>query len=182
MRIAIIIGHTKLSKGAYSEYFGKTEYNFYKQYKNRLEEIADVYTHNSLIPSYTKRQKTTAKKTSQYDLVFELHFNKFNGNAKGCEACYYYKSKYGKELADKFTDTYTTLTGAKKRQSKPLKPKHVNGKQKDDRGFGFVYYQKPIAILVEPVFGDNIDDCNRFNIEMLLTSIQDTSNYYELLK
>ena len=175
MRIAIITGHTKLSKGAYSEYFGKTEYNFYKQYKNRLEEIADVYTHNSLIPSYTKRQKTTAKKTSQYDLVFELHFNKFNGNAKGCEACYYYKSKYGKELADKFTDTYTTLTGAKKRQSKPLA-------NNTHRGFGFVYYQKPVAILLEPFFGDNIDDCNRFNIEMLLTSIQDTVNYYKLLK
>ena len=175
LKVAIVIGHTKLSKGAYSEYFGKYEYDFYKQYKNRFQEIGDVYTHNPLIPSYTKRQKNTAKKTKDYDLVFELHFNKFDGNAKGCEACYYYKSKYGKLLADKFTDTYTRLTGSKKRHSKPLK-------DKSDRGFGFVYYQKPIAVLPEPVFGDNKEDCLKFNIEMLLNSISQTIDYYKEIK
>lgn len=182
LKIAIVIGHTKLRKGSYSKYSGKHEYDFYKQYKDRFQELGDVYTHNPLIPSYTKRQKNTAKKTKDYDLVFELHFNKFDGNAKGCETCYYYKSKYGKQLSDKFTNTYTSLTGSKKRHSKPLKPKYVNGKEKDDRGFGFVYYQKPIAVLLEPFFGDNQEDYLNFNIEMLLNSISETIEYYKEIR
>ena len=88
-RIAFVLGHTLFKKGAYSKILGLSEFDFWWQYKEELEELGDVYRHNPLIPSYKVRQRIMAKKTKDYDLVFELHFNMFNGNAKGAEACCY---------------------------------------------------------------------------------------------
>lgn len=170
-KVAIIIGHTKFSQGAYSKTFRKTEYKFYKDMQPRLQLLGDVFTHNAFIPSYTKRQIHTALKTSGYDVVYELHFNAFNGEAKGVEAKYYYNSLIGNKLADKFCDDYSFLTGANNRGSKGLS-------DKTQRGFGFVKHQKPVAVLLEPFFGDNPFDCMKFKEELFLNSLDRNIEYY----
>lgn len=171
-KVAFIIGHTKFSQGAYSKTFGKTEYQFYNDLKPRLQLLGDVFTHNPLIPSYTKRQINTAKKTANYDLVIELHFNSFDGIAKGVEALYYYNSLIANKTADKFCEEYSFLTGVKNRIAKGLS-------DKSQRGFGFVKYQKPVAILLEPFFGDNPFDCMKYNEDLFLNAIERTIYYYK---
>ena len=106
-----------------------------------------------------------ANKTRDYDLVFELHFNAANTKAKGCEALYYHRNETARKICFAFCDKYTELTGAKNRGTKALN-------DANDRGFGFVYYQKPTAIILEPFFGDNTEDCNLFNIDLFIDAIK----------
>lgn len=174
MKVAIVIGHHKLGKGAYSKYFGLKEYDFYKRYQEQLKKYGDVFFHNYLLRGYNTRQKSMAKKTADYDLVFELHFNSSDGDASGCEALYYYRNKKTLKLAKVFCETYTDITGTRNRGAKPL----VSDAQ---RGFGFVYHQKPSAILLEPFFGDNIEDCKAFDINIFLRALDATINAFKTL-
>lgn len=165
MRIAFVIGHTKLSKGAYSSYFELMEYDFWKQFECDLKKVGDVFFHNYLIHGYTSKQKSIAKKTKDYDVVFELHFNSANTRANGCEALYFYTNNQTKRISQDFCDKYTSLTGARNRGAKELY-------NKEQRGFGFVKEQKASAIILEPFFGDNLLDSARFDIDKFLKAVK----------
>ena len=73
MKIAFVIGHTKLRKGAYSDYLKTYEYDLYRRYEEKLKLYGDVFYHNPLIFSYSKRQKDTAKKTPRSRNSGETH-------------------------------------------------------------------------------------------------------------
>lgn len=164
MKIAFIVGHTPYSKGAFSKTLDVYEWDFYNLYFNKFNEVGDVFIHDN-DKGYTSRQKEMANKTRDYDLVFELHFNAANTKAKGCEALYYHRNETARKICFAFCDKYTELTGAKNRGTKALN-------DANDRGFGFVYYQKPTAIILEPFFGDNTEDCNLFNIDLFIDAIK----------
>ena len=164
MKIAFVIGHTKLRKGAKSEYLNISEYDLYRKHEYKLKNYGDVFYHNNFTFSYSKRQKETAIKTKDYDLVIELHFNAANGSANGCEALYYYTNTQTRRISDLFCIEYTNITETRNRGSKPLK-------DTTQRGFGFVFSQKPNAIILEPFFGDNFDDCLSFNISTMLKAL-----------
>lgn len=164
MKIAFIVGHTPYSKGAFSKTLDSYEWDFYNLYFDKFNEVGDVFIHDN-DNGYTSRQKEMANKTRDYDLVFELHFNAANTKAKGCEALYYHRNETARKICFAFCDKYTELTGAKNRGTKALN-------DTNDRGFGFVYYQKPTAIILEPFFGDNTEDCNLFNIDLFIDAIK----------
>lgn len=164
MKIAFIVGHTPYSKGAFSKTLDSYEWDFYNLYFDKFNEVGDVFIHDN-DNGYTSRQKEMANKTRDYDLVFELHFNAANTKAKGCEALYYHRNETARKICFAFCDKYRELTGAKNRGTKALN-------DANDRGFGFVYYQKPTAIILEPFFGDNTEDCNLFNIDLFIDAIK----------
>ena len=164
MKTAFIIGHTPYSKGAFSNYFNDYEFNFWSSFIPKFEDIGDVFIHDNKL-GYTSRQKEMAKKTRNYDLVLELHFNAANELANGCEALYYYRNEKSRKLCEVFCSDFTQRTGIKNRGAKRL----VDA---SDRGYGFVYNQKPAAIILEPFFGDNKKDCNLFAIDDFLSSVK----------
>ena len=167
MEVALVIGHTRFRKGAYSPRLMQYEYDFYKRYEHILKTLGDVFYHNPYTTSYTKRQKAMAKKTKNYDLVFELHFNSSDGTAAGCEALYYFKNNKTRVLSEKFCREYSVLSNARNRGAKELhKP--------SQRGYGFVYYQKPNAIILEPFFGDNLIDVQKFDITNFIEALRRT--------
>lgn len=172
MKVGIIIGHYKKGKGAYSDFFGKNEFDFYKDLENDLSLLGDIFYHKN-VPSYSVRQKLMAYKTKNYDIVFEMHFNALNEKASGCECLYYNNNSIAWELSDHFTEQYTKLSKTYKRPSKGLK--------KGDRGYSFVSSQKPLALLIEPFFGDNEDDCKAFNSDYLLHAMNSVIQKYKLL-
>ena len=47
MKVAIIIGHYKKGKGAHSDYFGKSEFDFYKDLEGDLSLLGDVFYHKN---------------------------------------------------------------------------------------------------------------------------------------
>jgi len=159
MKIALVIGHHKISKGAYSTHLKTSEWDFYKDVVSRIRTCPDVYTHNILDGGYTSRIKATSKKLNKgnYDLVISLHFNSAGDvRANGCETLYYFNSTKGKKYAQQFSETVHEWTGIKLRHNglKALA-------NKNDRGFAMVYYPKAPTILIEPFFGSNISDCTK---------------------
>lgn len=178
MKVAFIIGHNEKDKGFYSETLDKYEWDLYNGMRNVLECIGEVYTHDSSINSYTKRCKDISKRIgSGYDLIIALHFNAFNTVANGCEAFYWHSNKDGFNYADKFVKGYCTLTGSRPRGAKPYDwiVKKEEGKEdikKLPKGAGEVYYTKSTTILLEPFFGDNKEDCERFCVDKFIKSIK----------
>lgn len=162
-KIAFVIGHHRFSKGAYSEYYGLREYDFYKQFEDTLKMYGDVFYHNPL-KGYNSRQKAMAKRTKDYDIVFELHFNAANGNAEGCEALYWYNNLKTKAICEKFCKEYTHYSKTHNRGAKALS-------SKSQRGYGFVFNQKAPAIILEPFFGDDNWDAASFSIHKMIVAI-----------
>jgi N-acetylmuramoyl-L-alanine amidase len=163
MKKAFIIGHNEKDQGAYSEILKVTEWGLYKSLTSELLQMGDVYTHDPLIESYTKRMKDTASKinTQDYDLVVALHFNMFNGKASGCEALFI--SEKGRVFGSNFCHYYTESTGTKNRGAKKV--------EKGGRGFEEIFNPKAPSILIEPFFGDSESDCKLFNKNKLLESL-----------
>lgn len=164
---AFIIGHHEKSKGAYSDTLETSEWDFYKSMEEDLKEIGDVFTHNSDILSYTQRCIETGKRVGDdYDMVICLHFNSVsNEEANGVECLYYGSNKKGKYLSKLFNSNMSRDMGYKNRGIKPIL-------RDNQRGFGELYYVKPTAILIEPFFGSNKEDCERF----------DKTKFLEILK
>lgn len=162
-KIALIIGHTKnKDKGAYSETLKQTEFDYNLQVAEALKsikpEMFDIHIHE--IQDYYQRQKGMAYKLNQksYDLVIEMHFNAASPTAHGTETLYYFNSIKGKKYAEimskQISDDFST------------KLRGVNGAKalvnKNDRGYWFVYLPKAPAIMLEPFFGSNSEESEKF--------------------
>lgn len=163
MKIAIVIGHTANSKGAVSPYL-KPEFDFNKEVAIKLKEyspnVYDIFEHRTYANGYKSMIQETANKINSrdYDLVIELHYNAASPSAHGTETCYYFASKKGKKFAETFSKIISENHNTKLRGANGAKPL-VN---KEDRGFYAVYLPKPPALIVEPFFGSNEDDSNKF--------------------
>lgn len=176
MKVAIVIGHHKKSKGALSKHFNLKEWDFYNQVEKCLFNTK-TFWHNSNISGYTSRIKDTANRINKedFDLVIEMHFNSaVHKSANGCETLYYYRSNKSKGYALKFSQLISDRFNIKSRNGglKALT-------NKKDRGFASVYYTKAPTILIEPFFGSNESDCKKIQSpEKLAELINEFINKY----
>ena len=129
MKIAVIIGHSKLKNGSYTCASGyKNEYNYCKRQANSLVKYLKNEGHNITLiqcpegvfiePLQEKDYKLNLVNGKGFDLVVELHLNAFDGTAYGSEALY--TSTKGKEYATRISDKLGTVfknRGAKKRNN-----------------------------------------------------------------
>lgn len=167
MKKAFIIGHHLHSKGAFSPHLKKFEWDFYMDMIQELSAIGEVFIHDERIRSYTDRMKNTANKINKkdFDLVIAVHFNSFDGLVEGCEALYYHTNKVGKKYSEIFCEKMTEFTGQPNRGAKELDNSR-------DRGFGELAYTNATTILLEPFFGDNAKDCEKFDKKCFLEVIK----------
>jgi len=173
-KIAFVIGHTSKDKGAFSTFLQISEFDLFKEFANKhLSEVGDIFLHDETITSYTQRQADTATKTTEYEYVFELHFNSATPAAEGCEALYYTGNTKAEKIAEKFCSLMVQEMDMKNRGAKALNA--------SDRGFGFVSKQKPTALILEPFFGSNEDDCRNFKQEKYKKVIFELINYINAL-
>jgi N-acetylmuramoyl-L-alanine amidase len=170
MRVAIVLGHHKNKKGAFSEYFKQREWDFYNEVLNCSFQN-NIFYHDENISGYTSRIKNTANKLNKidFDLVIELHFNSaVDSRANGCETLYYFASKKGKQYAQKFSNLVNKRTGIKLRNGGVKSLANRN-----DRGFASVYYTKAPTIMIEPFFGNNSMDCAKIQSHDNMAKILD---------
>ena len=167
MKKAIIIGHNAKDKGAYSPILKLHEFDFFSSMEKDLADLGTVYYHNPLISSYTGRMLNTAQRINRYDydIVLAMHFNMFDGTAHGCEALYFHTNHFGKHISDRFCSAMHENTGIRNRGAKPLR-------YPNQRGYYEVAFPTSTTLILEPFFGDNQDDCNRFNADTFLHIIQ----------
>ena len=189
MKVALIIGHNKRSKGAYSQIVG-SEYDYWKRIaekiKTEIPALVDVYErkpNKAYIPEMNEVLKDLNK--NDYKFCIELHFNAAaSEQANGCECLVYCGNNKAKELTTGFMARLQNKFGSKIRtKENTLKEtKVVNGKEvtteKKEVTRGLILIQdskirggygicnsKDIYILVEPFFGSNQDESLRFSVE-----------------
>lgn len=178
MKKAFIIGHHLYSQGAFSTELGESEYYFNSKVGEFLKKMGnDIFYHNGLKGSYRKRCKEMAEKIKKYDVAFELHYNFFNlTSANGTEAIYWNNNELGKILAQKFINNVSLEFNTRKRTVlTAYVEKIVEGikVQEYHRGYWMLYYPAPTTIILEPFFGSNKQDVEKFK--------QNHEKYAELL-
>ncbi|MDX1349657.1 MAG: hypothetical protein R3279_05390 [Putridiphycobacter sp.] len=161
---AFVIGHTdgkgrSKDQGAYSPILQATEFNWHLKHLKQLQLIGDVFMHDSNLVNYIDRQRKTARLTTQYKQVFELHFNASrdadgdgDGDGSGCEALHNDGNLVGEQFAINYCQLVNKHLGIKIRRKNGAIPV-ING-----RGAGFIKLTGPTAVVLEPGFGDNIND------------------------
>lgn len=158
MPTAIVIGHTFEHPGSYSPILNVSEWYYWQEFRDTYCKDLDVdfFEHNYMIRSYNERQRDMGVKTSGYDLVLELHFNGAESNqANGVEALHYFSNENTKDLSEYFCELVSNTFDIKNRGAKGLY-------SPSQRGYGFVNHMRGDAILLEPFFGSNYNDCDNF--------------------
>lgn len=166
MKVALIIGHNKRSKGAYSQIVG-SEYDYWKRIaekiKTEIPELVDVYERKPnkfYVPEMEEVLKELNK--SDYKSCIELHFNSStNSQANGCECLVYYKNNKAKELATNFMARLQNIFGSKIRGNHGI----IEIQDSKVRGGYGICNSKDTYILVEPFFGSNPDESLKFSVE-----------------
>ena len=192
MKVALIIGHNKRSKGAYSTIVG-SEYDYWKRIAEKIKTeiplMVDVYERK---PNqyYTKEMFEVLEELNKNDYKFcmELHFNAAaSEQANGCECLVYWKNEKAKELSTDFMARLQNVFGSKIRTKEnvikvTMQEKRIGGKtweeEKKETTRGLILIQdskvrggygicksKDTYILVEPFFGSNNDESLKFSVE-----------------
>ena len=158
MKIALSVGHSRLSNGNYTSANGvKNEYLTMKKLAPQIKNFLELEGHKVDIincpelkfkePKEEKNYKLNIINNNKYDLLIELHMNAFNGKAEGTEVLYY--SKKGSEVAKRVENKLATI----------FKGRGI--KQRTD-----LYILRDsicTAILIELCFCDNDSDCKIYD-------------------
>ena len=166
MKVALVIGHNKRSKGAYSTIVG-SEYDYWKRIaekiKGEIPECVDIYERKSN-KAYVLEMNEVLKELNKNDYKFcmELHFNSAgNGQANGCECLVYHKNNNAKELATNFMARLQNIFGSKIRGNHGI----IEIQDSKTRGGYGICNSKNTYILAEPFFGSNNDESLKFSVE-----------------
>ena len=165
-KVALVIGHNKRSKGAYSSIVG-SEYDYWKRIadkiKSEIPEFVDVYERKAN-KAYILEMNEVLNELNKIDHKFciELHFNSAeNTQANGCECLVYCKNKKAKELAINFMAMLQNTFVSKIRNNQGI----IEIEDSKIRGGYGICNSKDTYILVEPFFGSNNDESLKFSIE-----------------
>lgn len=159
MSVAISIGHRKSSQGARMVTTGETEWSFNTRLAYLIQSILTANHVPSIVfyrPDHRAGIYTLCDAINEagHDLAVELHFNSFsNQTAHGSEVLYHYMSSRGNHLASVIQNCMVAATGLADRGLRPRRPK--------TRGWPYLSSTAMPAVIVEPFFGSNPDDCGR---------------------
>lgn len=158
MKIALIVGHEKKSKGAFSKTLGKSEYDWNGDLANKAQAYAKsigaeapIFLRDQVGISGAYRNALKVKP----DALIEIHFNAADGKASGTETLYNdagdAKNVHEVIFAKKVNDAMVKVLG--------LKDRGIKKRQPGDRGYGNINQTKSVpSILIETGFGDNPKD------------------------
>jgi N-acetylmuramoyl-L-alanine amidase len=153
LKIGLVVGHNAKSKGAVSKWLNTNEFDFYSEVARLVKKKlnVEIFT-REYMNSYSKEMTKVVEQVNKgkFDLVIELHFNSFNGEASGCECLHWHTSRKGKVYSDKF-NLLMKSKGVETRKNILVKDLSING------AYGVMKSNCPY-ILVEPFFADNKKD------------------------
>lgn len=161
-KIALIIGHNKRSKGAYSSIIG-SEYDYWQKIvykiKERIPELVDIYERMPNI-NYVAEMNEVLKElnSKDYKYCLELHFNSHTDiKANGALTLIYPNNNFSKKLSESF------LSILNKEFDIKIRGVYESPSSKDRGGYG-IYKAKHNYILVEPLFASNDEEALKFSI------------------
>lgn len=147
-RIALVVGHSEGSRGAYNKEMNVHEYYLNESLAKHTLNYMSI--ESELDPCLVYRLNGYSKLPNDInelnpDLIISFHHNSTsNKTVQGTETLYYHKSKESKELASKVQNALVDVLGFKDRGLKPV--------DSEDRGGYVLKYTNAPCILVEPYF------------------------------
>lgn len=149
--IALVIGHSNKSKGAYNKNYKISEFEFNEKLVNLISKDLNKESIKNQIVYRTNYNELPNKINElKSDFIVSFHCNAFNTKASGTEMLYYHSSKNGKLIAEIFQTNIVSCLGLPDRN---VKPKHS-----EDRGGYLLRYTNAPCIITEPFFIDNDND------------------------
>ncbi|MER9316325.1 N-acetylmuramoyl-L-alanine amidase [Mesorhizobium sp. M0659] len=155
---AIVVGHTQTSAGAYGgPPINQSEYPWNKDLASKIKTIcaglgvpAKIFYRDGIGISGAYQQVSAWGASC----VVELHFNAFNGSARGTETLYDKDRHAGSAAwATRLQEAMLATLGTQDRGLKECDP--------GDRGYGSVSALNIPSALIEPFFGDNPVDAQK---------------------
>lgn len=176
-KVALIIGHNKRSKGAFSMIVGD-EFGYWKniaeKIKYEIPEIVDIYEREPNTNYVREMNKLLVELNKHnYEYCLELHFNSaLDSKANGCECLIYKGNKKAKELSTNFMARLQNIFNSKVRGVIEIADSKTRG------GYG-ICNSKDTYVLLEPFFGSNVDESLKFSVvkdvvELFVNFIKDT--------
>mgnify|MGYP000008788846 CR=1 FL=1 len=167
-RLVLAVGHSRANDKGAVGFDGTTdEWTYNRSLAHFIELYLDDSIDVTIIDTYKGSSYTEAMANLKLtvdplkaDLVVELHFNAFsNPNANGYEALFWHSSKHGKQAADTFINTFSSLF-----------PDNTNRGAKaiqdlSERGARFLKTLNAPCIILEPFFGTNPKEWKQFGTE-----------------
>lgn len=154
-KLAAIVGHTRESPGAFGQDpIGQNEYFWNSDLAERMKQHATGFADLSVevffrdlggIPGAYRRAGEWGA-----DACIELHFNSFEGNARGTETIFV--TERSQPLAEALQAAMVGVLALRDRGTNP--PREGRGRQ------SLTQLQVP-SVIVEPFFGSNPNDCQR---------------------
>ena len=166
-RILLVVGHNEVQRGEFSPTLNNQEWvywhNIAMQVWDYFSNKAGKYEVNVAIrnykQSYTKEMKEVVFDINNspvpYDYVFELHFNGVSDKSVNGAECLVFHKSSSHEIAKRFLNKLHSEFGIKNRGLKYVKSSSERG------GYGICKSKAPY-ILLEPFFGTNEKDSEKF--------------------
>jgi len=171
--IAICIGHSRkisgrYDGGAYSVPLKISERDFNLKVATELQKIlADRKISSKIFSDYAGSGYGTAMfnvanqvRMARATFAIELHFNSASPEASGHEWLYWHSSLLGRRIAQKFNDEFSKVFPK-------IKARGLKSIMKQDRGGKFLELTHCPAVILEPFFGSNAQDCAKINPDQL---------------
>ena len=174
MKIFIRYGHEIISSGYCTGANNKPkdgsirEYDGIREYGEALENIfkSEGYEVKTFRPAEKKYSTTNGalkagvKSANNYkaDIFISLHMNAYDSRAEGTEVLYYQGSAGGKYYADAISNSISDALGTVNRGAKA-------------RDLLELRSTSMIAVIVEPIFCDNPNDCTLYNAQRTAEAI-----------
>ena len=152
-RVILLSGHNFISSGCHTVIDGKiiTEFDMVTEIVARVFKKERLMGIDLIIKARNEyKDLVNEVNTLNADYLISCHFNAYNGKTQGTEVLYSHKSAKGKELA--------IIAQKKLIEHLALNDRGVKSITINDRGGAILNKTKPIAILLEPFFLDNITD------------------------
>ena len=171
--IAICVGHSRkiggrYDGGAYSNALETNERDFNLKVATKLSasltrkgipsKVFDHYDGGGYGSAMS--DIATKVKAAQAILAIELHFNSASPSATGHEWLHWHSSLNGASIAKRFESEF-------KRVFPSIRSRGIKPIRKTDRGGKFLELTHCPAIIVEPFFGSNEEDCEAISIDGL---------------
>jgi N-acetylmuramoyl-L-alanine amidase len=159
-RLAILIGHNDVAKGAFSPHLLVSEWDYNQRVAREMQAAASEF---GLEPRVFFRDRNRRGYATEIAIAYaaidawdpaaimELHFNA--GGGTGTETLYWHSSRNGKKLADAVREAILGELDMRDRGSR--------ARRSGDRGSTSLRVSAHPTILTEPFFGDSDSDCDR---------------------
>lgn len=157
--IGIVIGHGRQGDSGAVSLDGTTEWQYNEEVANAIQDLCPsaVIIPATAESSYAAHQREVTRrlKAKKVSCALELHFNAFDGNAKGFEYLFFHQHFDSQRLAQHIRDVHATRAPNGFNRG-------VKSRDTGSRGALFLAPNDFPRVICEPFFGDNRVDWDTY--------------------